>query len=219
MPKRIFWKKGMRLTDEVLMLSDHFHSLLADQAFSLAAAGRFGLFPSARPFRVDLDFNKNAIDVTALSCLAVTRGGCLIDIHYTSDYTQPFSTRVLVPDQAEGPMLLLVCLLQDTPWKDANDGTCEPVYAFKLVDEDSPVPDNAFPIARIVDDMGWREDNVSFLPPCLYLSSHPVYGEMRTRFSTLLKKLDVLVPERLTTEENIAKRILFPEIQRLMVEV
>lgn len=208
----------MRLTDEVLKLSDSYHSQLVGKAFTIATAGRFGLFPSSRSFKIDLDFNNNELDVTSLSCLAITRGGCLIDVDYKSDYAQPFFSRVRIPD-SDGPFLLLALLDEDAPWKDTNDGACEPEYSFCLIEEYSPVPDNAIPLARIVNDMGWREDNQFFLPPCLYISSHVKYKEQRARFASLLNKMDMLVPERLNTEDNVAKRILLPLIQKLMIYV
>ena len=43
MPKRICWKKGMRLTDEVLRASDNCTAEFISQTLSLAACGRFGL--------------------------------------------------------------------------------------------------------------------------------------------------------------------------------
>ena len=58
MTKRICWKKGMRLTDEILRASDNSTMELVSNALALAAAGRFGLFPSAIPFELSLSINK-----------------------------------------------------------------------------------------------------------------------------------------------------------------
>ena len=50
MPKRISWKKGMRLTDEVLLAADRCNDETLGHAFALASMGRLGLMPSTRPF-------------------------------------------------------------------------------------------------------------------------------------------------------------------------
>ena len=62
MIKRICWKKGMRLTDDILRASDNCTIELVSGAVALVAAGRFGLFPSA-PFELSLNINKGLIDV------------------------------------------------------------------------------------------------------------------------------------------------------------
>ena len=58
MPKRVCWKKGMRLTDEILTLSDRCDEDLVRNAFALSANGHFGLFPNSRPFRLSLEISK-----------------------------------------------------------------------------------------------------------------------------------------------------------------
>ena len=50
MTKRICWKKGMRLTDEILRASDNSTMELVRNGVALAAAGRFGLCPSVTPY-------------------------------------------------------------------------------------------------------------------------------------------------------------------------
>ena len=75
MTKRVYWKKGMRLTDDVLRLSDEYNAEFVKQSLMLAAAGRFGLLPSPRPFDMRLEISKNTVEVVAADCLAVTRGG------------------------------------------------------------------------------------------------------------------------------------------------
>ena len=64
MPKRISWKKGMRLTDEVLLAADNCTAEALSQAFMLGCGGRFGLFPSAiRPFEMSLSINNGYVDL------------------------------------------------------------------------------------------------------------------------------------------------------------
>lgn len=48
----------MRLTDEILTLSDRCDEDLVRNAFALSANGHFGLFPNSRPFRLSLEISK-----------------------------------------------------------------------------------------------------------------------------------------------------------------
>ena len=84
--------------------------------------------------------------MTELDCLALTRGGQLIDASYDSRYTQAGETRVMIPPQSEDRAFLL--LVTDAgEWVDAHDGTCKPAYQFSLVPDNSPVPEDALPVA------------------------------------------------------------------------
>ena len=99
MTKRVFWKKGMRLTDEVLMLSDKCTEELVSNAFALGACGRMGLMPSCRKFSISLDINNDVIDVVSVDCIGLSRNGNLIDVHYDTNYANTFDTRVVIPTQ------------------------------------------------------------------------------------------------------------------------
>ena len=53
----------MRLTDEVLIQADRCTSESFAQAYTLAAEGRFGLFPAVRPFQLALNVEQNSVNV------------------------------------------------------------------------------------------------------------------------------------------------------------
>ena len=215
MTKRVFWKRGMRLTDEVLRMSDSYHAEFAGRAFLLATAGRFGLLPSTRHFRVSLDFNKNVLQVTSLDCLGLTRGGQLVDISFDSHFSQPGDTHVVLPSSGDDQALLL--LVRSTgEWRDAGDGSCEPVWQFSLITENTPVRDDALPLARIVKDPEWRSDD-QFVPPCLFLTSHDRYMELCNDFRSFLDRLEMLVPAKLVTDSGDARKIFLPEVRRLRI--
>jgi len=205
----------MRLTDEVLRMSDSFHAGDVRRAFLLAAAGRFGLLPSSRPFRISLDFSKNIVEVVSLDCLGLTRNGQLVDISFDSRYTQAGDTRAVIPSLGED-MAYLLLVKATGEWRDAGDGSCEPVWQFFLVTEDTPVPDDALPLARILYDAQWLEDD-RFIPPCLFLTSHDSYLGLRDGFRAFLDKLDRLVPAKLVTDSGDARRVFWPEVRRLHI--
>lgn len=218
MAKRICWKKGMRLTDEILRDADNKTVELIGNALMLAAAGRFGLFPSVVPFELSLNIGKGIVGVETLRCLAVTRGGYLIDANYDTKYTNAFDTRVQIPEDRGVKELILTINAQKDEWQDDNDGYEEPVYTFSLINPNSLVPENSMPIARITDDgYGWHQDDVDFVPPCLYVSSHPKYGELLKQFDELLSAIDAKARGLLLTSGKQALSIFWPVIQQLMI--
>lgn len=219
MSKRISWKKGMRLTDEILSMSDNCTSELIGKALVLSAGGNFGLFPNSRPFSLSLDINKNIIDVVSMNCLGITRDGTLIDVNYDTNYTNSFDTRTLIPGSNEDAVFIL-CVSSTGEWRDTNDGLCEPAYSFNIIDENTSVPANSLPIARIVyDEYCWRMDEIDFVPPCLFVSSHDKYEELYSRFKQLLGKLDTILPHKFITEQKEALKIYWPIVQQLAITI
>lgn len=209
----------MRLTDEVLSMSDNCTSELIGKALVLSAGGNFGLFPNSRPFSLSLDINKNVIDVVSMSCLGITRDGTLIDVNYDTNYTNSFDTRTIIPSSNEDGVFIL-CISSTGEWRDTNDRFCEPAYSFNVIDEHTSVPANSLPIARIVyDEYCWRMDEMDFVPPCLFVSSHDKYEEQYSMFKQLLGKLDTILPHKFITEQKEALRIYWPIVQQLAITI
>ena len=217
MTKRICWKKGMRLTDEILRASDESTFELMGHALVLAATGRFGLFPSAQPFELSLNITQGIVDVVSLDCLGITKGGHLIDVHYDSKFTNAFNIRIPIPEGTGEKVFMLTVTPSDGRWRDTNDGFEVPEYTFALMAQNSPLPPNSLPIARIVNDHGWHHDEVDFLPPCLFVSSHRKYGELLRRFSDLLKAIDAKACKLKHSVGKDAVRIFWPVVQQLMI--
>ncbi len=219
MQHRIFWTKGMRLSDEIMKRSDQFHSDLVRRTLQACCHGNFGIVPGERPFQININISRNIVDVESLDCLGITRDGYLIDVSYDSNYTDFFETRVIISEQMSEVSCLLLIQVTDEPWKDAGDGTCMPVYAYRIQREDSPVPGNALPLARIKYDMGWEVDEAGFVPPCMSLSAHPRFMEQAHRFKNCLDRLNRAVPTRLRTENNDALKILWPSVRSLGIRL
>ena len=217
MAKRVCWKKGMRLTDDVLRASDSKMIELIGNAFALASAGRFGLFPSSTPFELSLNITKGFVDVELLDCVAVTRGGDFIDVHYDTKYTNTYNTRIPIPETNGEKELILTIDSHAEQWRDTNDGYEEPVYSFSLIAVNSPVPTNSLPIAHIVDEYGWRMDDIDFVPPCLYVTSHPKYLELLKKFAEVLADMDNKAKNVLHSNAKEAIRIFWPVVQQLMI--
>ena len=217
MTKRICWKKGMRLTDDILRASDNCTAELVGNALALAAAGRFGLLPSTSPFESSLSINKGIVDVELLNCLAVTKGGFLIDAHYDTKFTNAFDTRVLIPEGNGGKEFILTINAQPEKWKGINNGYEEPEYSFSLIVPNSPLPANSLPIARIVDEYGWRVDDVDFIPPCLYITSHQKYIELAKQFKEVLTEMDNKARNLLHSNGKDTIRIFWPIVQQLLI--
>lgn len=217
MSKRIYWKKGMRLTDEVLSMSDNCTSDLIGKSMLLSAGGNYGLFPAPHPFNVNLNINKNIIDVVSLNCMGITRDGSFIDVEYDTNYTSSFDTRTIIPSSKED-MVFILCISPTSEWRDTNDGMCEPVYSFALIEEFSPVPAKSLPIARIVyDENCWRMDDINFVPPCLFISSSEKYEELASNFTRCLKTINALLPAKFITEKKNALTVFWPAVQNLLI--
>lgn len=217
MPKRIMWKKGMRLTEEVLSLSDKCTAEFVEKGFLLGTCGRMGLLPCSRPFSISVDINKEVVDVISIDCVGFTRNGSLIDVRYDTTFTNTFNTRTFLLSPSTEKKYYL-CASVSESWIDTNNGLCEPLYAFGVIDENSPVPDNALPVARIVfDEYCWRVDEADFIPPCLYITSHSEYEQLAKKFLQVLKELDSNLPRKLYTESKDAVKIFWPVVQQLMI--
>ena len=217
MPKRINWKKGMRLTDEVLQASDQCTDEYIAQAVLLAAGGRFGLFPAVRPFRLSLSITKGVVNVEVLSCLAITRGGQVIDADFDTKYNTAFDTRIQIPAQGDEKEFLLTVSIQPKAWQETGDGYRVPNFGFALTGMNTQLADNAMPIARIVYEDGWREDTTSFVPPCLFLSSHPKMEELHEQFVGLLRSIDEKTSAQADGGAHQAISIYWPVVQQMLV--
>lgn len=217
MAKKVCWKKGMRLTDDILRASDSKMIEFVGNAFALASAGRFGLFPSPTPFELSLNIAKGFVDVELLDCVAVTKGGDFIDAHYDTKYTNAFDTRIPIPDNNEVKEFILTIDSHAEQWRETNDGYEEPAYSFSLIAVNSPVPTNSLPIARLVDEYGWRMDDIDFVPPCLYVTSHPKYLELLKKISEVLSGIDHKTKNLLHSSGRDAIRIFLPVVQQLLI--
>lgn len=215
--RRISWKRGMRLTDDILRASDDNKIELIGKAFVLAANGRFGLLPSPHPFELTLNVGKGFIDIDSLNCLALTKGGNLIDVHYDTRYNNDFDTRLLIPDISGVEEFILTINILSGQWKEVVGGFEEPVYTYSLLPIDTVVPDNAVPIAHIVDDYGWRMDEVDFVPPCLFISSHWKFEELLRRFSDVLALLDAKSRAVAKSGVHNIVTVFWPFIQQIRI--
>lgn len=208
----------MRLTDEILTMSDNCTLNMISNALALSAVGRFGLFPCLHPFKLSVDINKNTIDIVSIDCLGITRDGTLIDVTYDTNYTNSFDTRTFIPMNSEDKQFLL-CIGSNGEWRETHDGLCEAVYTFSVIEENMAVPASSLPIARIVyDEHCWRMDEINFIPPCLFISSSNAFEKAHEHFLQILTKLDAALPKKFVTESKDALKIFWPTIQQLRIE-
>ena len=209
----------MRLTDEVLTLSDKCTEDFVSKSLALGACGRMGLMPSCRKFSISIDINKDIIDVVSVDCIGLSRDGSLIDVQYDTNYTNSFDTRVVIPAQdTEKKFYLCISVLDDI--RDTNDGLCDNLYGFILVEEDTVVPDNSLPVARILyDEHCWRSDEMDFVPPCLFIRSHFKYEELAQKFLLALKEINSGLPQQLHTEKGDAVKIFWPLVQQILISM
>ena len=205
----------MRLTDEILKSSDRCHSESLGQVLFLAANGRFGLLPSNRVFDISVSVNNNVVDVESLSCLAVTKAGGIIDVDYDTTFTNNIETRVTIPSSGEEAYIL--CVEATGDWTETYDGFSEPEYKFVLMQENSALGDGMFPIARIVNEYGWRLDEINFVPPCLFVSSHSGYVNLLDVFKNLLRVSNRHLLDSTSSDCRTAVAIFWPIVEQLKI--
>ena len=211
----------MRLTDEVMRASDQCFIDYAKNAFILASSGRFGLCPYSNPFELSLDISNGMVDVVLLSCTAITSGGDLIEAHYDTKYNNSFDTRIQIPVDNGVKEYILTINSDCEKWSDTNNGYEEQAYSFKLIPINTPIGDNAMPIAHIVDSEygGWRIDDVEFVPPCLFVSAHPRFKELLEEFHSTLTTIDQKVSGQLKAGNRNVFIVFWPIIQQLLIEI
>ena len=209
----------MRLTDEVLIQADRCTSESLAHAYSLAAEGRFGLFPSMRPFQVALSIEQGYVNVESLDCLAITRAGDIIDVSFDSKFTNTFNTRVPIPNQEDAKEYILVVNADPDAWKDTSEGYLVPDYSFSFVGAKQAVPDHAMPVARIVYNDGWMDDNVYFVPPCLTVSAHSKFNELCLQFISVLQSIDEKTRQQTDTLAKTAISVYWPVVIQTLIEV
>ena len=207
----------MRLTDDIMRDADNCAVETMGMALTLAASGRFGLIPSTRPFLLEFNITRNVVDVTLLHCLAITRGGHLIDVNYDTRYTNNFDTRVIIPEDTDEKEYILTINATNEPWRETHDGFAEPVYSFSLIAPNTIVPENSMPIGHIVDDYGWRKDDVDFVPPCLFVAAHYKFMELLQRFADVLATIDKKARGGIASGAASAIGIFWPHVQQLRI--
>lgn len=220
----------MRLSDTIMRASDEATANRIDIALALAAAGRFGLIPSVRQFEHSLKFNGESVEVQSLDCVAVTRGGFLIDLQFDTRYTKHLETLVDLPDKNRANDLFLIISVDPKQWTETIDEFEEPAYTFDLISTNSPVSDNALPIAHIYysnEDRGWQVDKEDFVPPCLFVSSHMQYVELLNQFIQKVAEVEAKIfrtlPEKTSddmpmSEVHEALRIFWPAVQQILID-
>ena len=207
----------MRLTDDIMTSSDECHYESFGLALALAANGRFGLLPSNREFNISINVNKNFIYIETLNCLAITKSGKLIDICYDTSYSNNIDTRVAIPTSNNESFIL--CIEATDTWKDCLDGFCEPSYRFVLMQENSVLSADMFPLARLVNEYGWRLDETDFLPPCLFTSSHSEYSKHLTTLTNIVKASSKHLFDALQSDCKTAVTIFLPIVEQLRISL
>ena len=216
MSKRISWKKGMRLTDEVLLAADNCTATTLSQSFMLASSGRFGLMPSIRPFRLSLSITSGYAEVMDLDMLAITRAGDVIDMSITGNLADTSTTRVPLPDNDDEAFLIVN--IEPNSWQDDEDGFMTPTCTFVLISPQTELPVHAVPIGHLVHDGEWKEDTARFVPPVLHLSGHHRWDELRTMLVDVLKSIHEKTKAQANSPVKTAISIYWPIVQQVFIQ-
>ena len=216
--KRICWKNGMKLDKDLFRRSDEATMEMIGKACAMAAAGRMGLMPYGKTFEAIVSFGRNYVEVEAITCLAITRDGHVIDVDYDTDFTNTIGKTVEMPDN--GDECLLAVRANYDEWHETTNDYEVPDYGFMVLKPNIELPDDAFPIAHIVKENGvWKVDDENFVPPCLFLSAHPKYEELRKQVEERLKKTDEMMTEQKGEARKVFASAFWPVVRQLLVTV
>lgn len=208
MPKKVTWKKGMRLSTDVFNAMESAHAYGLRLASLLASAGRFGLYPAPTPFDLSVNISNKLLEVTSLNCHGITKGGSLIDIDFNSDYDNTFETRVSIPVADEAGTFLLIVRMHENEWREVNGTYSEAAYTFDLIPENTKIDNHSLPIARIFNQFGWRLDETDFVPPCLYVHAHYQHEEQAKKCCDLART----IAQKCSSAQNCVARTLLLSI-------
>lgn len=180
----------MRLTTEVFAIDDTAKHSAIRQAALIASRGNMGLYRAPQPFNLSVNIASNTLEVVALDCHGITRGGALVDIHFQGDYTHTFDTSIPLPhDAAESEAFLLVVKVNDGKWREVSELEAEQSYTFEIIGANSPIDDFSLPIGSLVNQYGWHINDVSYCPPCLYINAHPLHAEQLAKARALTRSI------------------------------
>lgn len=216
MSKRICWKKGMRLTDEVLIAADNCTAESLNQALILASAGRYGLMPSLHPFNLSLNITREQVEVTSISLLAITRTGDVINLHLDRDQIQVLNNTLSLPSNENE--LFLTINREPERWEETDNGYLEPHYYFSLITPQTALSDHAMPISHLINNDGWQEDTARFVPPCLYVSASYRLEELRTQLVDVLKSIHEKTKTQTQSPVKTAISIYWPIVQEVLIQ-
>ena len=204
MPLKVTWKKGMRLSTDVFNSLDSTIDENIRLTTLVGTAGRYGLFPTIRPFELSVNINNNILEVVSLSCHGVTKSGKLVDIEFDSNYTVTFDTRVPIPAVNGDSAFILVVKMKDKEWREVTETHSEPFYTFELVGENNIIDNDSLPIGCMVNQYGWRLNETDFVPPCLYVGAHRMFMELLDRAKAIFRAIS----DRCLNAQNCIARYL-----------
>lgn len=187
MPNKVTWKKGMRLTADIFNSMDTAYFSVFKQLSLISSAGRLGLYTALKPFEISVNVSDNILEVVSLRCNGITKSGQIVEIDFNSEFSHTFDTRVPIPQVNENESLLLVVKIHDSEWREINETLSEIRYSFALIGENTKIGDDALPIGRVVNQFGWRLDETDYVPPSLFLSSHPKFNKQLLSAIALVK--------------------------------
>lgn len=202
---KVTWKKGMRLSTEVFEAVDSSNDYNLRQSILLASNGRMGLFKAAKPFELSVNITNSVLEVVTLSCHGITKNGKLVDIDFDSNFNHTFDTRVAIPTTPDSEAFILTVKIHEQEWREVSEMLSEPKYSFAIIGENNIIEGNSFPVGRLVNQYGWRLDEIEFVPPCLYVSAHAKYLELVTKAKSLFKKIS---DQCLSSPDCIAKQLI-----------
>ena len=198
----------MRLSTDVFDAMDLYGEENIMLSNLISTGGRCGLIPVNKPFELSVNVINNVLEVVSLSCHGVTKSGKIVDIDFDSNFTNTFDAKVSIPSSNSDDAFLLIVKFHNGQWREVSEMYSEPRYTFELIGENSPIDRDSLPIGRLVNQYGWRLDEIDFVPPCIFISAHPRYIDLVNRAKLILKSIS----DRCLIAQNCVARHLLGAI-------
>jgi hypothetical protein len=179
---RINWKPGMELTAQTFLDMDANLDFRQQVAIRAALGDRcMGLLPETT-FDCSGSFYVNKFEIERFRCTALLPSGKIIQVD------EPVS--ISVPMLYGNVYYLTVGFgTGQSTFEKEGVPYIRPQYAYAIHSIEEVMSNDVLPITRFVVNNGTFAEDNDFVPPCLMLSSHPVFNELKQHYADLLLKL------------------------------
>lgn len=179
---RINWKPGMELTAQTFLDMDANLDVRQQVAIRAALGDRcMGVLPET-PFQCSGAFYTNKFEIERFLCTALLPSGKMIQVDEPVSVTVPIlygSEYYLTVGEGTG----------QTTFEKEGVPYVRPQYAYAIMTKEDLAANDVLPITRFVVNNGVFAVDSDYIQPCLMLTSHSVFTELRQHYVEQLTTL------------------------------
>jgi len=184
---RIFWKRGLDITPEILIESDNYNTYQCNIIRKISTLQSYGILPGNN-FSVEPIINNDILSIRKLNCSAITPQGYLIDINSPI----PLNEIKLYECTNEDHYVILTVQPYTIESVDESMSFARPKYDVEIKETRKEI-ETGIPILKICRIKKCWEIDRDYIPPSVSLCSHKnltrKYEEIVNKIDTISKKL------------------------------